>query len=371
MSKPTASQLFKEANDLWFLQGLTHRALERYQAAVSSDPTDPVALYQLAQALWALSRLDEARATIAEAQRYQHWLSPLGIKLVAEVARKLANPSPFRIALPIAPTELDADQLETKGLSDEQWHTVAYGASEREMFGLAAYAFSRVGRPFRVLELDEDEREMENEAQKALNRLSVMRVDTEQTAHQSIKAPLINTRSAELFTSPQASQVPNAPHPLPTTPIEAPPSQIAFSPLILTTRITPQNSEVGKELLLLVTLTNKSAQMLAVNKRLLLNHPNAPPGYSEIFLKVEGPPGYENMVRYHVRAGLPQPDQLVVLPPQQGIEKAYDLVNYESFHLQGIYRVSATYQNTIHRTVQDIPVFVGTLSSQICIIERI
>ena len=371
MTNPRALQLFKEANDLWFLQGFTNQSLKAYQTAVSEDPTDPIVLYQLARALWALSRLDEAREKLAQAQHYTNRLSPLGIKLLAEEVHKLSNPPSFRFLLPVAPYELDVEQIKVKVLSSNQWLDVANGAREREMFGVAAYAFSRVSRPFRIVELDEDEREMEHEAQKALNMLYVMRPKGEREENQPFKAASPGSEVTRPTAPSLPTKMPRSSAPLPTRSFASPPAETGQHGLALEISVIPQKSGIKEGLSLRVVLTNDSDRDMAVNKRLLLNRPNSPPGYGEIFLHVEGPAGYQNMVRYHIRTGLPQSDQFALLPPRQSIEKTYELLNYESFHLPGVYRVWVTYRNTITDTVKGVPLFVGELSSQAVSIERV
>ncbi len=371
MTNPRALQLFKEANDLWFLQGFTNQAFKAYQAVVSEDPTDPVALYQLARALWAFSRLDEARERLIDAQRYTNRLSPLGIKLLTKEVHKLSSQPSFRFQLPVALSELDVERLEVKALSSSQWLDVAFGAGERGMFRVAAYAFSRISRPFQVLELDEDEREMELEAQNALTMLYAMRPEAEREEKHPFEA---TSPGSEVIRPPDPSlltQKPRSSTSLPTKSSASPPTVTGQHPLALEISITPQKSGAKEGLSLRVVLTNHSDRDMAVNKRLLLNHPNSPPGYGEIFLYVEGPPGYQNMVRYHIRVGLPRSDQFVLLPPKHSIEKTYELLNYESFHLPGIYRVWVTYRNTIKDTVKGVPLFVGELASRALSIERV
>lgn len=184
MTTPEAFQLFKEANELWFVDGYTRRALARYQEAARLDPTDPVILVQLARALWAFSRLEEARDLLNAAQRFPQRLSLLGVNILANEVSKLSNPSPFRHALPVAPAELDLELLKTRSLTFQQWMDVAFGAGERGMLGLAAHAFSQVSKMAGIADYEE-EWEMEEEADTALHFLNAMRPETEPGAGSS------------------------------------------------------------------------------------------------------------------------------------------------------------------------------------------
>ena len=171
MSHVEALRLFAEANELWFKQGFTLRALARYQAAARRDPTDPVVHYQLARTLWAFSRFEEARAALVQAQAHNERLSPRGQELLTQAMDELSNPLPNRSSSPVTEAELDVECLQQEERSPSQWLDIAYTARERELFGVAAYAFGHSSGSFRVHELEEEERAMRRLAASALNRL--------------------------------------------------------------------------------------------------------------------------------------------------------------------------------------------------------
>jgi hypothetical protein len=180
MSETDTLKLFNEANDLWYNQGLTLQALERYQDVVNSDPTDPVALYQFARALLAFSRFEEARVSLTSAQRFSNRLTTYGNELLIEEIERMSDHQLFQFPLPFEESDLDAERLEQKDLTPDLWLHVADAAQERGMYGLAVYALRHSQRDFRVHELDEDEREMGKAASAELNRLQLMRSEEAQ-----------------------------------------------------------------------------------------------------------------------------------------------------------------------------------------------
>jgi len=372
MNHIEALRLFAEANELWFQQGFTIQALARYQAAGKSDPTDPVVHYQLARALWAFSRFEEARAALVHAQAHSERLSPRGKELLTQEIDRLSHPLPFRSPSPVTEAELDVEHLQQKELSPSQWLDIAYAAREREMFGLAAYAFGHSSGSFRVHDLEEEEREMRGLAASALNRLYVMRTEADRKRVQAISSRFeqAQVEKAQADTSAPSGQRTASLMPGPSRQVVRPQTQLAPSPLAVEIEISPARSSIETSVSLSVALINRSNRPLAVNQRLLLNQPSVPPEYGEIYLSVEGPPGYENLVAYHVRAGPPGPEHFDVLAPGESVSKSYALSKYESLHLPGSYTLWVTYRNTVRASVKGLPLFVGSIASEAVLFER-
>ena len=367
MASTEALRLFLQANQLWFVEGCTNRALTLYQEAVNRNPADPVVLYQFAHALWALERFDEARELLARADQYRDRLSDRGQELLTAEMQKFSQPPSFRIPLPLPALEFDAERLDELEISADQWLPIASVAAEREMFGLAAQAYRRSGGGFRIHELDEDEREIERKADSALNRLYVMRLRPEQ---ENIDALVSHPETLKLDTvsppTPTRDQVASTP----TKPFSRSQIPLFSCPLVVEISINPLMSTVDDPLSLDIALINRSSQPLGVNQRLLFNHPSSPPESGEVYLSVEGPPGYENRVAYQVRAGVPSSEHFDLLLPGQRVSKHYLLSKYESFHLPGIYQVWVIYRNTIHASVKGLPLLVGSVSSAPISIRR-
>jgi hypothetical protein len=369
MDKQEALRLFVRANTLWFSEGVTHQALALYQEAATRDPTDAVTYYQLARALWALEQYERARVALTQAERHRDRLSERGQALLTAEIQHQSSPPSWRFALPIPVSELDVAHLEAKDSASIPWLDIASVAKERQMYGLAAHALRRSGGGVHVRELDEDAREIEQAAGSALNCLYVMRTPEDQAILDA------------LVLSPQPTQV-NTPMPRPlSTALSAavqphapkstgPLGHRQACPLAVAIQVLPHISPVDVPLQLEVTLTNRSSTPVAVNHRMLLNHPSTPPEYGEVYLNVEGPSGYENMVSYHVRAGSPGPQHFGVLAPGQSVTKSYALSKYESCDLAGRYRIWVTYRNTVRAFVKGLAVFLGAVSSPVVAIER-
>jgi hypothetical protein len=385
MSREEAARLFEEANDLWYFQGLTRRALALYRQASGADPADPVVLYQLARALRAFSRFDEARAALVRAGEHAGRLSPLGRELLAEELRRLSPPVPFRFTPPVDDENLDAERLARRELSSAEWLSLSNAAGERGMHGLAAYAIRNSGGG--VLELIEDEREAERDAHASVNELELMRAEGSSN-NPALPAPARgdDERPSSLVPTTKQTPAPATPSapPAPRTDALAPSAGTpttddsslvprtgltSLHPLAVDIRLDPAGGRGGGPALT-VSLVNRGERPAAVNRRLLLNHPTSPPQYGELYLSVEGPQGYQNMTRYHVRAGAPRPEHFGLLAPGDSVSETYSLRDYESMHLPGTYKVWVTYRNTVPGSVHGLPVYVGSISSPAVSLER-
>ncbi len=343
-----AQALFDEANRLWFADGAAAEALARYEAAARAAPDDPVIQFQLARALWALERREEAAAALAAADAHADLLSPLGREVFARRRpRILASPP---TPPPVDASSLDIDSLERLDLPPERWLEIAFSARDREMYGLAAHAFAR-GSIIQLTELEEEEHEMRKQAGAALDMLEAMRAEP-RDRRPRLESARTSTPSTAAAPRPRPASRPHAAAPA------------------LEVDVGPSLSGVGDDAVLAVTLRNPTAEPLAVNGRLLLNNPDVPPGYGELALSVEGPPGYANATAFSVRSGAAAPTDFVVLEPGETITRRYRLADYESLHVPGTYRIWATYSNAAPETLAGHRAFVGSVSSQPVSIER-
>jgi hypothetical protein len=373
MKRTNLLRLFDEANKLWYKEGRTNQALEIYRKALKHDPTHAVILFQLARVLRAFGQIGQAREALALAEKHIDRLSALGKKMLDEEKQKLFGSSPIRYSLPVANSELDIERLEAKGLSTNQWFEIALTAEEREMFGVAANAYERSSGSFIDFELGREQEKMKLRAENALALLDKMRAETEEQDQKNEleTPPLSSTTSIETGGSMPANHVQESPtQPLSQQNLPSQPRE-GSSPLNMEISVNPQQSAIGDQIWLNVVLTNISEQVVAINKRMLLNRPNTPPGYGEIFLNVEGPPDYQNQVRFSIRAGLLTEDQFSLLSPRKSVEKTYRLWKYESLHLPGNYKIQVSYRNTVERKVKGMPVFVGSISSEAISLVRI
>jgi hypothetical protein len=355
MKSAETANSFQQANELWFVQGRTKRALHYYELAAQTQPTDPVVLFQLARVLESLSLPAEARSFLASAEAHLDRLSSFGIKALRLEIAKLGRPLVYQMPIPDIAASLDIDELEKLDLSHDIWLQLAFAAREREMFALSAIAFDRSIGQIRVLELEEDERDMWREARNAWNALSAMEKDIDPTV------PLPGTQPAayeEVATSTSISPEFSLASTRRATALAS-----EFMPIEVRIEVSPAISCVGDPLKLDVTVRNRSATEIGVNARLLLNRPDTPPTFGEIYLSVEGPPGYENTVFYNVRTGPPDTKHFALLAPNEMITKEYRLQQFESLDMPGSYRLWVTYRNTVRSSIRGVRLSVGSVSS--------
>jgi hypothetical protein len=328
---------FDEANRLWFGVGASGRALAQYEVAAHAAPNDPVIAFQLARARWALGRQEEVAPALAAAEAHAEALSSTGRSVLVQARPRLASP-PSEVP-GIDSGSLDAEVLEQRGLPADRWLDVAQAARERELYGLAAHATARVSS-FIDPELEREEHELRQAGRAAVSLLEAMRAEPRPIV------PDIFERRAD------------ADRPVPTRAPSAAPRPVCgpVAPT-LDIEIAPAVSTVNDEL-------------LAVNARLLVNNPGSPPGYGELSLSVDGPPGYVNNTAFNVRTGPPPPGDFVVLERGASVEQSYRLRDYESLDVPGTYRIWVTYRNDIAESVGGLPAFVGAVSSEAAAIER-
>jgi len=138
-------------------------------------------------------------------------------------------------------------------------------------------------------------------------------------------------------------------------------------PLELDVQVVPENSPAGAPVTLELVLRNRSTNMVTVNARLLIT-----PGgeLGEIAIDVDGPDGYLNEAGFRVRAGEPGPEDFADLRPGGEIRRSWSLARYQSLHLPGDYRLTATYHNEIPTAPDGRPVIAGKLSAA-CEFRRI
>lgn len=369
MKKSPSRQLFEKANQLWFIEGRTNKALEMYKKALKINPEDPVILYQTARVMWAFCQSNEAMDLIKKAEQHMNRLNKFGKEILYELKQKVLKLKPltFDKLVQVKDSEMDMEHLKKMNISAAQWSRISIAAKERDMFGLAFCALQHSSGPFLDFDLAKDQHEALYEAELNMDLLDEMDTEPDYNDQKNLDKTIIPPLSRAKPVEPDKTIPVIKKHtslaPELTRPKPAAIPQTDSYPLRLDISVTPQQSIVGEKLFLKTFLKNVSQKSAAVNKRLLLNRSNVPAGYGEIFLNVEGPPEYQNQVRFNIRAGLPDKDQFDLLAPNESIEKSYQLWKYESFHVPGTYKIWITYQNTVECKVKNIPVFTGTIIS--------
>jgi hypothetical protein len=364
---------FTKANRLWFREGRTAAALRAYQEALRAAPADPVVAFQLARVLWSLDRFDEARAALAQAFAHRDALSPVGLTVIESFQRRIQS-RPQRYYPEFPPELLDRDRLETGASEVSDWRTVADAAASRDMFGLAVYALDRwTGTPIDA----EDSKDIDRiETRRGTDErmLSEMRAgrrtgknivpqagtakapdvrdisDSRDT--RDLRGPLRPAEAPTQPLSPRSGAVPSHPES----------SKLPDLPLDFSLRIFPSEGPVGVETTLAATLTNPAPVVQVVNSRMLVNHVGQP---GEVWLHVQGPPGYRNHVGYRVRAGQAPPEFFVSLAPGASVEQSWTLNQYQSMETPGEYILTATYHNETQYAPDGRGMVVGKVSATI------
>jgi hypothetical protein len=346
-----SSDIFRKANHLWFREGRTAAALRAYEEAFRLMPSDPVVAFQLSRVLWSLDRREEARSALAQAFAQSHALSRAGQRVLESWRRRLDESPPQRYFPELGPADLDRDELEKSSVEVDDWRRVADAAASRKMYGLAVYALRRWdGTPIDA----EDARdigliETNRDTEEAM--LAQMRADRDPgeaivpqkpaTPVQAGSLPPVSSSPAASSGASQSSMMPEL-------------------PLSLSARVSPSQASVGAPTTLVATLSNPTGSVQGVNSRLLVNRVGHP---GEIWLEVQGPPGYRNHAGFRVRPGVTPPEFFVRLQPGGAVEQSWTLNDYESLHVPGEYRVIVTYHNEATHAPGGWPMAVGKVSA--------
>ena len=104
------------------------------------------------------------------------------------------------------------------------------------------------------------------------------------------------------------------------------------------------------------SLSNPTDKPQVVDRRMLVNHVNAP---GEIWLDVDGPEGYRNMRGFRVRVGEASDEFFITLAPGESVEQSWDLDDYHSLHVPGDYDVTLTYHNEDDKAPDGRPMAIG------------
>lgn len=324
------TETFEAANRFWNMEGRTAAALDLYARASAESPDDPVVAFQHALALWATDRFDEAAGAVRRALGLADRLGEEAEDLVA-LAEPLARPT-ARNFPELPATLLDRDRLSARG-DDLDWRAVADAASQRQMHGVATYALER----WRGVPVDaEDARELDA-------------IEAAGSAHESVlrelSAALGRTQAGAGHGGPGSVH-----------------GNQTMDQVVLEVEVLPDLAPVGTPTLLRHTLTNRSADPVRVNGRMLANSPGRP---GELFTDLDGPPGYVELAGVRINVGEAHHDSFVNLAPGERLTGTFPLDRFHSLHLAGEYVLRVDYRNDVARTTDGRPVLVGHTSARV------
>ena len=354
-------EIFRKANRLWFREGRTAVALQAYEEALRAAPADPVAAFQLARVLWSLDRFSESHAALERAFAHRDALSPAGHRLLENWRRRFQHGPPQRYFPEFPPELLDRDRLEAGAIPAPEWRTLADAAASREMYGLAVYALRRWnGKPIDAEDArDIGKIETNRDMQEAM--LADMRADHEPRKKIVTERAVIPTpetrdfrrtlRSNEELQTPLSDVIPSE---------HSESSMLPELPLNLSLSVSPSEGPAGVTATVVARLSNPTDAVQVVNSRMLVNHVGLP---GEIWLDVQGPPGYRNSVGYRVNAGETPDEFFVSLMPDAAIEQSWTLNDYESIDSPGEYVITLTYHNEDAYAPDGRPMAVGKVSA--------
>ena len=355
------SEAFEKANRLWFHEGRTAAALAAYEEALSETPGDPVLAFQLARVLWSVDQFDRARSLLQQSANHQESLSEGGQSVLEMWIAKLEQP-PERLFPQVTPAMLDRDQLEKDADADWDWRMIADAASVRRMFGLAAYAIEQ----WEGIPLDaEDAKDIDDiETNRAMEEN--MLVQMYEQRGPTVK-PIATTppkrdtgfaksdpdyRSSVFLSPVETSQRSVSP----SEALESPAPDLPALPLILSVRITPIEGPVGVPTMMEAELSNPTDDQQLVNRRMLINHVDAP---GEMWLEVDGPESYRNMRGFRVRVGEASNEFFITLAPGESVDESWSLDDYHSLHVPGDYKITLTYHNEDDKAPDGRPMTIG------------
>jgi tetratricopeptide (TPR) repeat protein len=170
-----AKESFDEANHLWFYEGYTSRAIEKYKEALQLSGEDPVIAFQLASALCDLGRKDDALNCVAILDRRRQLLGEEGRRQLDALKHRCGTESPGPIKHSPQDRALDVEQLERQKLSSQDWRRLAPSAESMGLYGVALRAYEQCDRGFLDLDVLHDEEDVRFKIEQHLGLLEDMR----------------------------------------------------------------------------------------------------------------------------------------------------------------------------------------------------
>ena len=128
-------------------------------------------------------------------------------------------------------------------------------------------------------------------------------------------------------------------------------------------KISEISYTLGEPVVVSVTLTNLSREIIIINKRMGINPGDMVEGTWEIKFDISFPPGERNIIGTLINRGKPQRNDFTELSPGENINRDYILTNYYWIQLPGKYSVQTTYHNSSYGSMFDLQAWVGEITS--------
>lgn len=117
----------------------------------------------------------------------------------------------------------------------------------------------------------------------------------------------------------------------------------------------------GDSIPVTVILSNLFEKPLAVNKRLLVNHPRLT---GELFFSIKGPDGKKYEIQRLVTPMSVHADDFAVLTRGQSVQRTVDLADLYALSKKGTYSIAVTYHNEVDQNVGNKRVWRGLITSE-------
>ena len=171
MTSKLAKEVFDDANYLWFNEGYTSRAVEKYKEAFRLSSDGLIIAFQLASALCALGRKDDALHYLAILDQGRQRLGEEGREQLDAIKRQCER------AQPSTTDADDIEQLERQKLSGNDWFRAAVSAESKGLYGVALRAYELCDRGFVDLDLVHDMEDVRLKIERQLSLLEDMQED--------------------------------------------------------------------------------------------------------------------------------------------------------------------------------------------------
>ncbi|MEO1051652.1 MAG: hypothetical protein AAFX87_13570 [Bacteroidota bacterium] len=146
--KTEHDSLFTEANELWYLDGKTKKALDIYQQMEKAGKTDAAFLYQMGRVHWSLEEHEKADQYFDQAREHINALCEEGQEDLLDMLQSQENEQPFKRELSLDKSQWDVDALQNVELTSKEWLKLAYAFKERELKAIAIFALEQSQKDF-------------------------------------------------------------------------------------------------------------------------------------------------------------------------------------------------------------------------------
>lgn len=168
-------ELFKTANKLWYVEGKLDQARKIYLELNDPLKDDPIYNLQIGRTEWSFGNFQKAKNYFDTSLKYKKVLCKEGQESLTSEIKNIRNKQDFQNSLPIDISKLDIETLKRLELDQEDWWELGHACEERELYGIAAFAYQKGSEDFSDSDTEREISKMHSQASIMVNFLLELR----------------------------------------------------------------------------------------------------------------------------------------------------------------------------------------------------